>query len=141
MSLTLTELAKEINTLADEQESVTMIQGFVNDAIAKINIRLKADFPFLKAPSESPVFPEKWQRTLLIPFGVGRVKQYDSSKFEYTDSYSEFLVNLEEMAASYIVPEEYKDLSGQGYTDENGVFRSYTSDIYTNPPTPWGGRW
>ena len=141
MSLTLSQLVTQINTLADEQESLTMIQGFVNDAIAKINIRLKADFPFLNAADDQPAFPEKWQRALLIPFGVGRIKQYDASKFEYTDAYNEFLANLDEMAAGYVVPEQYKDRSGEGYTDENGVLRSYSSDIYTTPPFPWGGRW
>lgn len=141
MSLQLSELVKLVNTLADEQESQDMVAGFINDAIAKINIRLKANFPFLNKAEDVPVFPEKWQRALLIPFGVGRLKQWDSSQFEYTDAYSEFLANLDEMAASYVVPDEYKDPSTDGYFDENGVWHAYTSDVFTTPTFPWGGRW
>jgi hypothetical protein len=138
----LSEIVNRINILADEQESMDMVAGFVNDAIAKINIRLKANFPSLVLATDEPIFPEKWQRALLIPFGVGRIKQWDSSQFEYTDAYNEFLANLEDMAAQYVVPELFKDREGEGYIDPiTGEWKSYTSDVYTTPPTPWGGRW
>ena len=130
--MTLSELIEQANAIADEQETSVTVTGFINDAIAKINIRLKANLPYMSAdlPDEEPIFPEKWQRAVLIPFAVGRIKQKDSSQFEYTDAYNEFMLGLDDMAAQYIVPEILKD----------DTYASVTSDIYTNPPFPhW--RW
>lgn len=107
----LNQLINEINELADEQENPSAVVNFINGAIAKINIDCGANFPSmsLEKGTDEPVFPEKWQRSLLIPFAVGRIKQIDSSQFEYSDSYSEFLVNLMEFKAKYTIPDEYKD--------------------------------
>lgn len=59
-------------------------------------------------------FPEKWQRVLFIPFTVGRVKQVDSSQFEYSDSFKEFIANLETFRVKFEVPDEYKDPKNKG---------------------------
>lgn len=106
------ELIQESNELADENESNATVLGFLNQAIAKINIELNCEFPYLELTNEdAPVFPERWQRTLLIPFAVGRIKQKDSSQFEYSDAYGEFLDNLDNFRQKYNVPIIYRILS------------------------------
>ena len=104
-------LVKSVNNLADEDFDAKQIVEFVNDAIAKINITCAANFPFMsELDSEEYIgFPEKWQRSLFIPFVVGRVKAVDASQFEYSDSYNEFANNLLVFNLKFPVPDEYKD--------------------------------
>lgn len=128
--MNLSSLIQAINNLADEQESPEVVTEFINSAIAKINIECNANFPFLSLsePDLAPAFPEKWQRALLIPFGVGRIKQLDSSQFEYSDSYNEFLTNLQDFKVKYTIPEDYRD------ADETIV-----GDVLTKPPYYYSG--
>ena len=114
--MNVSDLIREINDLSDENEQPASVLAWINDAIAKINIELGANFPYLTVDdmSVSPAFPEQWQRGLLIPYGVGRIKQKDSSQFEYTDAYNEFLENLNKMKTKYTVPDQYKDASIKG---------------------------
>lgn len=124
-------LVARVNDLSDESDTTENIIEYLNDAISDINVRLKANFPYLDTDfSREPAFPEKWQRLLLIPFACGRVKQKDGSQFEYSDYFSQYEEKVTEMAASYDVPTMYKD-------DMND---SYSSDIFTKPPY-WGGNW
>jgi hypothetical protein len=104
-------LTNTVNNLADEDFSSNQVVEFVNDAIAKINITCSANFPYMSVENTEEYlgFPEKWQRTLFIPFVVGRMKAVDSSQFEYSDSYNEFTSNLMVFNLKFPVPEEYKD--------------------------------
>lgn len=126
--MNLDDLAREINTLADEDYELEIVVSYINDAIAAINIECDTIFPNfdLNDPSkEYTAFPEKWQRTLLIPFAVGRLKQLDSSQFEYTDAYNEFLTNLAKFRRRFSVPEAYKDKTAKpNFVQE---------DLYNNP--------
>ena len=118
-----------VNMLSDEQEPAANVLEYLNDAIARINIKLKSNLPYLTLdPGDTPIFPEKWQRALLIPFGVGRIKQQDSSQFEYSDAYQEFEINLADMAVQYEVPTVYKDDAA----DALGM-----PGIYDNAPYGW----
>lgn len=131
MSLTLERLIAEANNLADDMLTNDEVQGFVNDAIAAINIEMPANFPFLYALEDMPVFPEKWQRMLIIPFVKGRIKEKDSSQFEWEVAYEQFFVNLEEFKTKYEVPEEYQD---------NDSKRNFSEkSIVENVPYIWGG--
>lgn len=121
----------QINNISDEQELPEIVLGFINDAISRINIECDANYPTYEPQDitqELPL-PEKWIRALIIPFGVGRVKQRDSSQFEYTDAYSEFMENLNQFKHKYEIPEEYQDTESGG--------DSAASDIYENPPFRW----
>jgi hypothetical protein len=141
----LSQLVTEINNLSDEQESVQKVTGFINDAIAKINIKLKTKFPYMDYSQDvEPAFPETWQRALLIPFAVGRVKQMDSSQFEFSQAYSEFAVMLDDMNTQYIVPEEYIDYETRGYTfnEETQEWeQSPSNSIFSSPPWSHMGGW
>ena len=104
-------LTQTVNNLADEDFDANQIVEFVNDAIAKINITCSANFPYMSVSDSSDYvgFPEKWQRSLFIPFVTGRMKAVDSSQFEYNDNYSEFANNLMVFNLKYQVPDAYKD--------------------------------
>lgn len=117
-----------VNNLTDEDFSSSVLVEFFNDAISKINIEVGANYPYLdvKDGSEYVGFPDKWQRALLIPFAAGRVKQVDSSQFEYSDSYAEFMNNVAQFKTRYPVPAEYKDTN-----DLDSIVPDYTGN-------PWG---
>src|SRR5690554_4642269 len=104
----LSKIIEEANNLADDMLPNEEIIGFVNDAISAINIEVNAEFPFLYDLEDSPAFPEKWQRMLIIPFVKGRIKEKDSSQFEWEVAYEQFFVNLAEFKLKYAIPEEYK---------------------------------
>lgn len=112
------EIIIAINNLSDETETNPNVLLFINDAIARINVHMNCAFPpLLNDNNNAPVFSDKWQRVLLIPFAVGRIKQKDSSQFEYTDAYREFESNLDTFKQKYNVPTIYKCLvSGKTIT-------------------------
>jgi hypothetical protein len=109
--MNLGSLTTTCNSLAEESFSSAQVVEFVNDAIARINITCSANFPFMDTTSseEYEGFPEKWQRSLFVPFVIGRMKQVDASQFEYSDNYGEFSNNLLVFNLKYPVPDEYKD--------------------------------
>lgn len=109
------KLTVTANNQSEESFSSSQVLEFVNDAIARINIECKANFPFMDLTSGNyEAFSESWQRTLFIPFVVGRMKQVDSSQFEYSDSFSEFVNNIALFKERYAIPEEYKDDTVRG---------------------------
>lgn len=109
--MNLSDLVQNINLLADEDFETSEVVIFLNDAISRINIECSSNFPLITGSDTAyTAFPDKWQKTLLVPFGVGRLKQLDSAQFEYTDAYNEFINNLIEFRSKYTIPEEYKDL-------------------------------
>lgn len=127
----VTDIIHEANELADEQESPRLVLGFMNSAISKINIECDSIFPSLTLEDDADLlFPEKWQLGLLIPFCVGRIKQRDSSQFEYTDAYQEFMDNLKDFKSKYNIPEEFLD-------PDSATGGMVESDIYKKPPYPW----
>ena len=112
--MNILQIVQLANTIADESTETNKVLGFVNDAIARINVKCKANFPFFSSNTlndEYAGFDETWQRTLLIPFAVGRIKQTDSSQFEYSDAYGEFTDNLIEFKSTYVIPDAYKSTS------------------------------
>jgi hypothetical protein len=120
------QLTTSANNQAEESFSSSQVLEFANDAIARINIECSANFPFMDIVLDYIALPEKWQRTLFIPFIVGRMKQVDASQFEYSDSFAEFQNNLVQFKTKYAIPDEYKD----------------TSDVVSFEPdftgNPWG---
>lgn len=127
----LSKIIEEANNLADDMLPNEEIIGFVNDAISAINIEVNAEFPFLYDLEDSPAFPEKWQRMLIIPFVKGRIKEKDSSQFEWEVAYEQFFVNLAEFKLKYAIPEEYKS--------DDTVSMISKDSILGNVPYVWGG--
>lgn len=124
-------LTTTVNTISEESFTSSQIAMFANDALARINIESQANFPFVSEsdPADYTAFPEKWQRALVIPFVMGRIKQVDSSQFEYSDSFKEFMSNLTLFKAKFPIPDAYQD------TNESTSFEpDYTGNNYN-----WSG--
>ena len=112
--MNIMDIIQQANSIADEDVAATQAIAFVNDAVARINVKTGAEFPFFnlnEADKQYEGFPETWQRALLVPFTVGRIKQTDSSQFEYSDAYGEFQDNLITFQTKYLIPEKYKSTS------------------------------
>lgn len=134
-------LINHINLVTDEDFEIMEVIGFINDAIAKINVRTKANFPFI--PDDLPkenmyqfeeydAIPDTWQRMLFVPFAAGRIKENDSSQFEYLDWYQQFQVDLEEFKGSYDIPEEYLDPNAK-----DGIYQEDYSQNIFSPLRGW----
>lgn len=109
-TLNIAELIDQINLVADEDFEIAQVTAFMNDAIARINVEADANFPAIQATDVTyTAFPDKWQRALFIPYGAGRIKENDSSQFEYNDWYSQFERMLGAFIEKYTVPDQYKD--------------------------------
>lgn len=121
------EIATHANNLTDESYSFNELMGFINDGLAEINIELNANFPFVTVNDEEIAFPETWQRVTLVPYVGAKIKQKDSSQFEYMDLYGQFQKGLSTMKAKYTVPDEYKS---------EDIQDSFAPD-YTGNPYGW----
>lgn len=107
----VSELIQHVTLLADEEGfPAADILQFLNDAIAQINVEAGAIYPPMTLTNdvEHPI-PDTWQRLLFVPYAAARVKQNDSSQFEYTDLYNQFWDNLRKFVSKYKVPPEYID--------------------------------
>lgn len=131
-------LVTTTNTQAEESFTTTQILGFSNDAIARINIECNANFPYLDSTgAEYTAFPEKWQRTLLVPFIVGRMKQVDASQFEYSQSFSEFGNSLNLFKTKYTIPDTYKDTDQNTRFDDDFSYNPWHWQLTSDADDPW----
>jgi hypothetical protein len=132
--MNVSDMIKSVNLRTDEDFLAEQVISFLNDAVAKINAECNAVFPNLDlAQSDTEyVLPEKWQRLLLVTYAAARIKQNDSSQFEYQDLYMEFEDNLTDFKSSYIVPDIYLDLDGTG---------NHAEADFTTSPWTWEGGW
>ena len=126
----VSEAIVHINNLGDDQIESEVVLSWINDALAEIGRTVKATFPELTDINEQLPLENKWVRAMIIPFATARMKQQDSSQFEYRDLYSQFMTALDDFASRYIVPDIYKD-------PETEV----VPDIFTVPYLPWQGKW
>ena len=127
-------LMTHINRVTDEDFELMDMLGFINDAIQKINVEASAIFPEidetlpvkLYQQEEYTAIPDKWIRMLIVPFAAGRIKENDSSQFEYRDWYAQFDLNLTKFKSDYNIPDEFKDPDSIGgrYEDDfsNNIF-------------------
>ena len=107
------DIITRVNSLSDDQIPDLEIVGFINDAMDEIGREVNATFPSIPSIAyeyQSPVLPDKWVRNLIIPFAKGRVKEKDSSQFEWEVGYNTFITNLSDFSNSYKVPLQFVDL-------------------------------
>lgn len=107
----LSGLLDSANAVTDEQFTFDVAVHFINDCIAKINIQCESKFPLYTSADANtePPIPEKWQVALFVPFIAGRIKQVDSSQFEYTQFFNDFYANLAEFYDRYEIPVAFAD--------------------------------
>lgn len=114
------ELLRRVNqALGDEMYTLHEIQMAVDAAIDYINDECQTCFPTLQPSSdEYTAIPDRYIRTVLIPFAVAELLDYDEEisntwKFKAQD-------NVFKMFRDYEVPEQYVVTDG-GYI-ETDVF-------------------
>lgn len=119
----LRQLIDEANTLADESLDDSVMTQYINQCTARINARAKALFPDMDSTKPEAILPlpDKWVRALYVPFVAARIKQQDSSQFEYNDLYAEFETALSEFITYFEIPPKYQDLSADWALEPNVV--------------------
>lgn len=127
----LSKLIELANSLADDLIPDDEVKEFINDAIAAVNIEVGAKYPTLDNMDDEPALPEMWQRMLLVPYAKARIKEKDSSQFEWEIGYEQFFENLLQFKKRYIIPEEYRDTEGKSQISD--------TSILDNRPYIWGG--
>ena len=137
----LVRLVNHINLATDEDFDLLDVIAFINDGISAINKQCGSSLPFIDETlpprmyevEEYTAIPETWIRQLLVPYAAGRIKQNDSSQFEYYDWYGQFDLNLAEFKSSYEIPEPYNQAEN---TVKGG---HYEDDFMYNPFNPTRG--
>lgn len=131
------KLVNHVNLATDEDFELMEVIAFMNDAIARINVETEALFPFiddelpdeeLYALEEYDAIPDHWQRMLFVPFAAGRIKENDSSQFEYVDWYQQFEFQLSKFKQNYEVPLEFIDPSVKG----NRFEEDYRTNMFSS---------
>lgn len=138
--MTLNDLIEEANILSDDELDDVEVLTFVNACTALINIKTQAIFPDLTINDMGTTLflPNKWVRALYVPFIAGRIKQKDSSQYEYSDMYSQFELALAEFVSSYPIPDQYQDKTGWVVDPETGeLVKNHYSWVYKTPALPW----
>lgn len=115
-------LVGHINLATDEDFELLEVIAFINDGIAEVNTECGALFPFIDEdlPNEDlynleeyDALPDTWIRALLVPFAAGRIKENDSSQFEYRDWYGQFANALDKFKDKYEIPEMFLDANAK----------------------------
>jgi hypothetical protein len=119
--MTLNDLLASANAVTDDALTFDAAFHFINDCIAKINIECDSIYPTYTANDSNATspLPEKWQTALFVPFISAKIKQMDSSKFEFDEYFNEFNDNLTTFKQKYTIPDAYVDPDAQGGYDAN----------------------
>lgn len=113
----ISDIFTTVNLGVDEDYDNSTLLEFANDCIGEINIECNSCFPFLAfATEEGKVtledeypLPQKWIQTLFMPYLSARIKQMDSSQFEYNDYFEMFYQKLRLFKERYNIPDEFLD--------------------------------
>ncbi len=79
--MNLAQITTAANVYTDENFNTTTAQTYANEAIAKINIELKAKLPFfgIDTNDDYTALDEKWLRTTVVPYVAYSIKMNDGS--------------------------------------------------------------
>lgn len=138
--MTLNDLIQEANILSDDEPDVIEMISFVNACTSIINVKAKAIFPSLTINDMGTIMflPDKWVRSMYVPFTAGRYKQKEASQFEYSDMYSQFEMALAEFISGYPIPDQYQDKTGWVTDPTTGeLVKNHYSWVYEQPALPW----
>jgi len=77
--MTLNEITTAANAFTDENFAASTIKVFADEAIAKINVELKSDLPYLHSSSAYTALDDKYLRTTIVPYVCYSIKMNDGS--------------------------------------------------------------
>jgi hypothetical protein len=110
--MTLNDIAIQANSLADENYSTTIIKGYVNSSIARINATLNARLPmFTDVNTDYTALSDDWITLLFIPYAAYGIKTNDGSLNEADRFRNEFEINFRLLEENRFkaIPEAYRD--------------------------------
>lgn len=110
--MTLNDIAREANSLADENYPTTTIKGYVNSSIARINATLNARLPmFTDVTTDYTALSDDWVNLLFIPYAAYGIKTNDGSLNEADRFRGEFESNFRLLEENRFkaIPEVYRD--------------------------------
>jgi hypothetical protein len=111
--MNLAQITQAANVYTDENFNVNISQVYANEAIARINIELKTKLPsFLEATSDDyTALPEKWIRTVIVPYVSYSIKMNDGSLNEadrFLQQFNQGLFSLKNNK-HIVITENYQD--------------------------------
>lgn len=110
--MTLEQITELANSYADEQFDEEIVEHFVNEAIAKINITLDVHLPFFDdTGADYNAIDNSWQRMLFVPYVTYSIKLNDGSLNEaQTNLYQRFETSMRELkrSRSFDIPKRYR---------------------------------
>ena len=110
--MTLEKITEIANSYADEQFDEDIIEGFVNEAIARINITLDVDLPFFGIDTtDYDAIDESWQRMIFVPYVTYSIKVNDGSMNEASYAFMQrFESGMRELkrSRSFDIPKKYR---------------------------------
>ncbi len=94
--MTLTEITALANNITDENYENTLIKGYINYVIARINVTLDATLPYITDTDTYPsaALSENYQRLLFVSYASYAIKANDGSLNEADRFKSEFESSL-----------------------------------------------
>lgn len=108
--MTINEIANLANDYTDENFSDSLVQGFADSAISRINVELNTALPFYGDGTYLAI-SDDWQRMIVVPFVCWSIKMNDSSLNEaerYRIQFESGMVLLRRNKNNAIT-EEYRD--------------------------------
>jgi len=89
--MTINQIALLANEMTDENYEPTMIMGFVNNVIARINVTIDATLPvFAAVDANYTALNDNWQRLLFVSYASSAIKANDGSLNEADRFRNEF---------------------------------------------------
>jgi len=89
--MTINQIALLANEMTDENYEPSMIMGFVNNVIARINVTIDATLPvFTAVDANYTALNDNWQRLLFVSYASYAIKANDGSLNEADRFRNEF---------------------------------------------------
>lgn len=125
--MTINEITQLANNMTDENYASSLILGFVNQVIARINVTMDANLPvYLDTTTNYTALNDSWQRMLFVSYASYAIKANDGSLNEADRFRNEFETSfrlLEENKFKAIVTTYRGDNFGNMYymKADNGI--------------------
>lgn len=95
--MTLNDIASVANSYTDESISTTIIKGFVNSAISKINTNIKSILPTIHDTEAYTALSDDWINSVIVPYVCWSIKMNDSSLNEANSYLYQYEVGMKEL--------------------------------------------
>ena len=116
--MTLAEITTLANNITDENYEASLIKGYVNYVIARINVTLDATLPYftdyVSSNYPTAALSENYQRLLFVSYASYAIKANDGSLNEADRFRSEF-----ESSFRLLEENRFKAITGEDYRGDN----------------------